>query len=394
MDFQIKQTLQQKLDAINEFLHEEIYPLEKLFLYHKWDELFPSLEQCREKVKTLGLWAPNLPKDTGGSYSGLLDLALIGEVLGQSPLGHYIFGCQAPDAGNAELLHLFGTKKQKEQWLLPLVKGEIRSCFAMTEPHTAGSNPTLLDSTAELKNRQWHINGRKWFTTSAEGSSFAIAMVVTDENAEKHKRASMIIVPTETKGFNIIRNISVMGEEGRGYFSHAEVEFDNCIVPQENLIGQRGSGFALAQERLGPGRIQHCMRWLGIGERCINISKQFMKKRKISSTQVLAQQPLMQAQIAESLAELAAARLMVLQTAWGIEQNGFEQSKNMISLIKFHTANVVQRVIDRSLQSLGALGMTDDTVVSFFYREERAARIYDGADEVHKIVAAREFLKN
>ena len=288
---------------------------------------------------------------------------------------------------------MFGTDSQKEKWLKPLVAGEIRSCFAMTEPHTAGSNPTLLDSTAELQNGKWNINGRKWFTTAADGADFTIAMVVTDASAQKHKRASMVIVPTKTKGFEIIRNISVMGSEGSGYFSHAEVDFKDCKVPEENILGKVGAGFALAQERLGPGRIQHCMRWLGIGERCINISKQFLNQRKISTTQVLAQQPLMQAAIAESLAELAAARLMVLQTAWSIEQNGFQASKNMVSLIKFHTANVVQRVIDRSLQSLGGLGMTDDTVISYFYREERAARIYDGADEVHKIVAAKQFLK-
>lgn len=394
MDFAIQQSTQDKLDTINEFLHEEVYPLEKLFLNHQWDELFPALEKCRKIVKKLGLWAPNMPTDTGGTFTNLMDLALIGEVLGQSPLGHFIFGCQAPDAGNAELLHLFGTDAQKQKWLKPLVAGDIRSCFAMTEPHTAGSNPTLLDSSAELKEGMWHINGRKWFTTAAEGAAFTIAMVVTDADAQKHQRASMVIIPTDTEGFEIIRNISVMGAKGKGYFSHAEIEFCECKVPEENILGRVGTGFSLAQERLGPGRIQHCMRWLGIGERCINISKQFLNKRKISSTQVLAQQPLMQAQIAESLAELAAARLMVLQTAWSIEKNGFQQSKSMVSLIKFHTANVVQRVVDRSLQSLGGLGMTDDTVISFFYREERAARIYDGADEVHKIVAAKQFLKS
>ena len=393
MDFSINQSTQEKLEVINQFLHEEVYPLENLLLMHQWCDLFPALELARQKVKKIGLWAPHMLPSAGGTFSGLIDLALIGEALGQSPLGHFIFGCQAPDAGNSELLHLFGSKQQKEKWLTPLVAGEIRSCFAMTEPHTAGSNPTLLDSTAVLKDGMWHINGRKWFTTAADGSEFTIAMVVTDTEAQKHKRASMIIVPTETEGYDMVRNISVMGSQGKGYFSHAEVTFDDCKVPEENLIGEVGSGFALAQERLGPGRIQHCMRWLGIGQRCINISKQYLNQRKISSTQVLAQQPLMQAQISESLADLAAARLLVLQTAFSIEQNGFEKSKNMVSLIKFHTANVVQRVVDRSLQSLGALGMTDDTVVSFFYREERAARIYDGADEVHKIVAAKQFLK-
>ena len=392
MDFSINQTIHDKTTRINEFLYQHIIPLEPLFLSHQWDELFPKLESLRLKVKNMGLWSANMPAEAGGTFTGLLDLALIGEVLGQSPLGHFIFGCQAPDAGNAELLHMFGTDAQKQQWLTPLVNGDIRSCFAMTEPHTAGSNPTLLDSTAELKNGKWYINGHKWFTTAADGANFTIAMLVTDKNGQKHKRASMIIVPTDTQGFEIVRNISVMGAKGKGYYSHSEVKFNNCVVPEENILGEIGAGFALAQERLGPGRIQHCMRWLGIGKRCIDISKNFLNQRKISTTQVLAQQPLMQAQISESLAELAAARLLVLQTAWSIEQNGFQQSKNMVSLIKFHTANVVQKVVDRSLQSLGGLGMTDDTVISYFYREERAARIYDGADEVHKIVAAKQFL--
>ena len=238
MDFAISQSTQEKLNTINEFLHQEVYPLEKLLLNHQWSELFPALENCRAKVKKLGLWAANMPPDVGGSFTNLMDLALIGEVLGQSPLGHFIFGCQAPDAGNAELLHMFGTDDQKQKWLNPLVAGEIRSCFAMTEPHTAGSNPTLLDSTAELNNGMWHINGRKWFTTAAEGAAFTIAMVVTDSNAQKHQRASMIIVPTDTEGYEIVRNISVMGSEGKGYFSHAEVDFNDCIVPQENLIGE------------------------------------------------------------------------------------------------------------------------------------------------------------
>ncbi len=394
MNFSYPKELQEKLALIQSFLEKEIYPIEPLFLNHQWDELFPALEACRLKVKALKLWAPNMPKSEGGTFENLTELALIGEVLGQSPLGHFVFGCQAPDAGNAELLHLFGTDKQKEKWLKPLVSGKIRSCFAMTEPHTAGSNPTLLDSRAELKDGNWHINGRKWFTTSAEGAAFTIAMVVTNPDAPKHRRASMIIVPLETPGFEIVRNISVMGAEGKGYFSHAEVTFKDCVVPQENIIGTDGDGFALAQERLGPGRIQHCMRWLGIGKRSIEVSKKFLNRRKISSTQVLAQQPLMQAAIAESLAELSAARLLVLQTASHIDNYGFEKAKNEVSLIKFHTANVVQRVVDRSLQSLGGLGVTDDTVISFFYREERAARIYDGADEVHKIVAAKRFLNS
>lgn len=392
MDFNIKKSTQAKISQIQEILQLEIIPLEPLLLKHQWSELFSALENVRTKVKSVGMWAPNLPKDIGGNFENLLELGLIGEVLGQSPLGHYCFGCQAPDAGNAELLHMFGSDQQKSEFLNPLATGQIRSCFAMTEPHTAGSNPTLLDTTAELKDNSWVINGRKWFTTAADDSNFMIAMVVTDVDAVKHKRASMVIVPTDNPGVNFIRNISVMGSQGKGYFSHSEIEFENCKVPQKNILGQQGSGFELAQQRLGPGRIQHCMRWLGIANRVINISKDFMNYRKINSHQVLSQQPLMQAEIAQSLADLESARLLVLKTAWNIDNVGFKESRNLVSLIKFNTAKIVNQIIDRSLQSLGALGMTDDTVISFFYREERAARIYDGADEVHKLVAGRQFL--
>ena len=332
MNFEIDPNTQNKLDKIEDFLQLQLYPLEELFLNHQWDELFLELEKARKQIQKLNLWAPHMPESTGGTFTNLMNLALIGEVLGQSPLGHFVFGCQAPDAGNAELLHLFGSQVQKQKYLMPLVSGDVRSCFAMTEPHTAGSNPTLLDASAELKKGNWHINGRKWFTTAADGADFSIAMVVTDPEAHRHKRASMIIVPTATKGYEMVRNISVMGCEGKGYFSHAEVTFNDCVVPESNLIGKPGSGFALAQERLGPGRIQHCMRWLGIGKRVIAISKDYLNSRKITSTQVLAQQPLMQAAIAESLAELESARLLVLQTAWKIDNIGFEAAKDSISL--------------------------------------------------------------
>ncbi len=393
MDYQISEQMQQKLQRIDDFLKTHIIPLEPLLLTGQWPTLMENLNGLREKVQEMGLWAANLPKDVGGSYTTLVDLALIAEVLGQSPLGHYVFGCQAPDAGNAELLHLHGTEEQVERWLKPLAAGKIRSCFAMTEPHTAGSNPTLLDATAVLDGDEWVINGRKWFTTSAEGASFTVAMVVTDPDAEKHSRASMILVPLDNPGYRLIRNIPVMGHKGYGYFSHGEVEFTDCRVPASNLLGKRGQGFALAQERLGPGRIQHCMRWLGIGKRSLNEMCHYVKSRKISSTQTLADQQLMQAMIADSTAEIAAARALVLETAWTVENLGFKAARENISLIKFYTANILQRVVDRALQSHGALGMTDDTILAHFYREERAARIYDGPDEVHRLSVARKILK-
>ena len=393
MDYSISPALQQRLDQTQKFLETEIIPNEKYLLSGQWDRVDEFLSQARLKVKSLGLWAPHLHKSIGGSFTSLVDLALITEVLGQSPLGHVTFGCQAPDAGNAELLHLHGTKQQVDDWLLPLAAGEIRSCFAMTEPHTAGSNPTLLDSTAELDGDEWVINGRKWFTTSADGADFTVAMVNTDIEADKYSRASMILVPLDNPGYRLVRNIPVMGHTGRGYFSHGEVEFTNCRVPVTNIIGKRGEGFSLAQQRLGPGRIQHCMRWLGIGKRAFSEMCRYVKTRKISATQTLADQQLMQAMIADSAADLASARALVLQTAWTVENQGFKAARENISLIKFYTANVLQRVVDRALQSHGGLGVTDDTILSHFYREERAARIYDGPDEVHKLSVARKILK-
>ncbi len=393
MDYRISDEMQQKLQQIDEFLKERVIPLEPLLLKGEWETLMRNLNQLRSQVKEMGLWAANLPKNIGGSYSSLVDLALIAEILGQSPLGHFVFGCQAPDAGNAELLHLHGSDEQIEKWLKPLAAGDIRSCFAMTEPHTAGSNPTLLDSTAVLDGEEWIINGRKWFTTSAEGAQFTVAMLVTDPSAEKHARASMILVPLDNPGYRLIRNIPVMGHQGYGYFSHGEVEFTNCRVPASNLLGQRGQGFALAQERLGPGRIQHCMRWLGIGKRALYEMCSYVKTRQIRKGETLADQQLMQAMIADSTAEMAAARALVLETAWIVENLGFKAAREKIALIKFYTANILQKVVDRALQSHGALGMTDDTILAHFYREERAARIYDGPDEVHRLSVARKILK-
>ena len=393
MDYSISESLQQRLNKTRKILHDEIIPLERLLLDGEYDQLSTEIKTIPTKVKSLGLWAPNLPESVGGSYTGLVDLALFGEVLGQSPIGHICFGTQAPDAGNAELLHLHGSDEQNEQWLTPLASGSIRSCFAMTEPHTAGSNPTLLDTTAVLDGDEWVINGRKWFTSSADGAQFTIAMVITEPEAAKHARASMIIVPLDNPGFRIVRNIPVMGHAGHGYFSHSEVEFTDCRVPATNLIGQRGQGFLLAQDRLGPGRIQHCMRWLGICQRSLDTMCQYVQTRAINSQQTLADQQIIRQMIAQSSAELAAARALVLETAWRVENESFKAAKENVSLIKFYTADVLQKIVDRAIQAHGALGVTDDTILAFFYREERAARIYDGPDEVHQMSVAKSILK-
>jgi alkylation response protein AidB-like acyl-CoA dehydrogenase len=353
------------------------------------------LLELRQKVKQHGWWAPHLSQAEGGMGLSLSEFGQLSEVLGYSPLGHYLFNCQAPDIGNMELLHKYATPALQERFLAPLMRGDIRSCFSMTEPEFAGSNPVQMASTAILSNGNYIINGHKWFTSSADGAAFAVVMAVTNpEAASPHQRASMIIVPTDTLGFELVRNISIMGEAGSGYNSHAEVRYHNCTVPAENLVGKEGEGFKLAQERLGPGRIHHCMRWIGICERALDMMCSYAVKRSLGEGKTLAQQQVIQHWIAESRASINAARYMVLHTAHAIDSYGTHNARVEISTIKFFVANVLQQVLDRAIQVHGALGITDDTVLSFWYRHERGARIYDGPDEVHKYVVARETLKN
>ncbi len=383
------------LDEITSFMRDEVYPLEQQLLQGSFRSLLPTLTAKRRRAKDMGLWAPHLPPEWGGLGLPLPQFARVSEVLGSSPLGHYLFNCQAPDIGNMELLLGHGSPEQKEQFLLPLTHGDIRSCFAMTEPEHAGSNPVWLSTTAVLDGDEWVINGHKWFTSAADGATFAIVMAVTDPDAERsHQRASQIIVPLRTPGFELVRNIRIMGDEGDDYLSHAEVRFTNCRVPQRNLLGQRGHGFVLAQERLGPGRIHHCMRWIGICERAFDMMCRYAATRQLAPGKPLASRQSVQHNIADSRAEINAARLLVLDAADKIEQHGTREARVDISLIKFYAANVLQRVLDRAIQIHGALGVTDDTLLSFWYRHERGARIYDGADEVHKTVVAREVLKH
>jgi alkylation response protein AidB-like acyl-CoA dehydrogenase len=293
-----------------------------------------------------------------------------------------------------EILMDHGTPEQKEKYFAPLARGEVRSCFSMTEPEHPGSNPTWMSTTAVKDGDDYVINGHKWFTSSAEGASFAIVMAITDaEASNRYKRASQIIVPIPTPGFQIVRNISVMGDEGSDYASHAEVRYENCRVPQSNLLGSEGEGFTIAQQRLGPGRIHHCMRWIGICERAFDLMCNYAAHRELSPGVLLASRQIVQEWIAESRAEICAARLLVLQTAREIDQKGTNAARENISLIKFFVAGILQKVLDRAIQVHGALGLTDATVLSYWYRHERAARIYDGPDEVHKMVVARSVLR-
>jgi len=393
MNFAVSPKMQTILGMIDEFVDKELIPLEPEFLNKPSTSLLPVFEEKRKMVKQMELWAPNHPKEYGGMELNLMEHALVSESLGRSPLGHYIFGCQAPDAGNIEILHQFGSDEQKKKYLGPLVDGKIRSCFSMTEVELPGSNPVMMDTTAVKDGADYVINGQKWYTSSADGAEFAIVMAVTNPEAGPYLQASMIIVPTDTPGFNLVRNISVMGHVGEDYFSHAEILYQNCHVPQKSLLGPEGHGFVIAQERLGPGRIHHCMRWIGICNRAFDLMVARARDRIIAPDRKLATKQIIQSWIAECAADIQAARLMVLHAAWMIENVGKKRARKEISLIKFVVANVMQKVIDRALQVHGGLGMTDDTILAFYYRHERAARIYDGADEVHKISVARRILK-
>jgi len=386
--------LHEMLEQIQVFIDEEVYPLEAQAHGKSWGDVVPLLEEKRQKVKAAGLWTPHLAQAWGGPGLSLAAFGRVSECLGRSPFGHYVFNSQAPDVGNMEILMAHGTPEQQQRFLWPLLRGEIRSCFSMTEPEHAGSNPVIMSTTAVKDGDEYVINGHKWFTTAADGAAFAIVMAVTHPDAESpYGRASQIIVPTDTPGFRLVRNISVMGDVGGGWASHAEIRYEDCRVPQSNLLGAAGSGFTIAQERLGPGRIHHCMRWIGICERAFEMMCARAARREIAPGKPLATRQTIQNWIAESRAEIDAARLLVLDTARKIDEHGAYQARVQVSLIKFYVAGILQNVLDRALQTHGALGMTDDTPLAGWFRHERGARIYDGPDEVHKSRVARQIMK-
>ncbi len=379
--------LEERLSGLRRLIAGEVVPLEPAMFRGGFPSVEPQLLALRVRVRALGLFAPHLPCAWGGAGLSLPELALVGEVLGFSPLGHYLCNCQAPDAGNMD-----GSEDQQRRWLGPLARGELRSCFGMTEPEFPGSNPVWMATTARRDGADYVLDGHKWFTSGADGAAFCIVMAVTDAGAAPHARASMLVVPTDTPGFELVRNLPVMGEAGAGWASHGEVRLRGVRVPASHRIGAEGGGFTLAQERLGPGRIHHCMRWIGICERAFDLMCRRAVERELSPGETLASRQLVQAWVAESRADIDASRLLVLRTAERIEREGAASARDDVSLIKFHVAGVMQRVLDRALQTHGAAGLVDDTPLAFWWRHERGARIYDGPDEVHKTAVARRIL--
>lgn len=383
-----------RLARLRELVDQVLVPLEPLMLTHQQAEFETSLEKARTRMHEEGFWLPQVAKKYGGQGLSLYEHGLVSEQLGRSLAGHVACNCQAPDAGNMEVLIERGSSEQQRDFLAPLLAGETRSAFAMTEPGHAGSNPVIMSTRAHREGDEYVIDGHKWYTTGADGAAFLIVMAVTDPDAPPHQGASQIIVPADSPGYRLVRNIAVMGETGWGHHSHAEVRFENVRVPVTHRIGAEGEGFRIAQERLGPGRIHHCMRWLGICARAYELAGQRAAERELSPGKALAGQQTVQGWLAQSRAEIEAARLLVLDTAARIDRDGQYAARSAVSMIKFHTAGVLQRVLDRALQIHGALGMCDDTPLAYWYRQERAARIYDGPDETHKMALARRLLRD
>ncbi len=385
----ISDLIAERREQVRSFMEEHVYANEAALA--REDAAADALvAELRQEAKSAGLWAPHLPPEAGGTGSGFLEYAYLNEEIGRSMYAQLVFGCQAPDAGNGEILHLFGTEQQKKQFLEPLVSGATRSFFGMTEPEVSGSDPTGLRGRAVRDGDEWVINAHKWFSSGADGAGFGVVMVVTDPDAEPHKRASMILVPTDTPGYELVRKIPVMGHEGRGWGTHCETRFTDVRVPLANVLGEPGDGFRIAQKRLGPGRIHHVMRWLGQMQRAFDLMCSYSLERKTFGEPLAGKQTI-QNWIAESAAEIQACRLLTMQAAQRIDDG--DEARVEVSALKFYAAKVLNDVIDRALQVHGGLGMTEDTPLASMWRQARAGRIYDGPDEVHKMVVARRILR-
>ncbi|MCP2317706.1 acyl-CoA dehydrogenase [Nocardia amikacinitolerans] len=392
-DFSTDPEFQKKLDWIQDFVRSEVLPLETLSL--DWTQLRRAIAPLQEQVKQQELWAAHLDPELGGQGYGQVKLGLMHEIIGSSWLAPLVFGNQAPDSGNSEILAAAGTAEQKKQWLAPLLAGEMYSAFALTEPGHAGSDPTRLSTTAVRDGDEWIINGHKWFVSNASTADFVIVVAVTDPEAEKHRRASQFIVPIDAVGVRILRDLATMEHpitQPNHYPSHAEVRFDNVRVPATALLGGVGDGFKIAQKRLGPGRIHHCMRWIGQAKRAFDMMCERAVSRELHAG-TMADKQTIRNWIADSAAEIQAARLMTLNAAWTIDQLGTAAARKEIAFIKYYGAKVLHDVIDRAIQTCGSLGYSADLPLEGMYRAARAARFYDGPDEVHRDSVAKLILR-
>ncbi|MFN2544878.1 MAG: acyl-CoA dehydrogenase family protein [Actinomycetota bacterium] len=386
IDFETPADLEGIRRRVAEFVAQEVLPAEAGLSEESFDSV---LTELRKKARDAGLWTPHLPPEWGGIGLGALGMALVSQELGASGLASLALNCMAPDEGNMHLLLEAGTEGQKERYLRPLAEAEFRSCFAMTERDVASSDPRQLRTTAVEDADGWVINGEKWFITGANGAAFSIVVALTDPEEENpYLRYSMFVVEADNDGWEVVREIPVMGTHGPG--GHCEVRLRDCRVAHEDMLGERGRGFVLAQQRLGMGRIAHAMRWIGVSQRALDLAAQRALERE-SFGKRLAEHQAIQWMVADTAIELYASRLMVLHAAWKID-HGLDHRQE-ISIIKVFVAEALGRIVDRALQIHGSLGISEDVPLSRFYTDARAARIYDGPSEVHRMVIARNVFK-
>ena len=407
-DFSSDPHFQPQLDWMRDFVDNTLIPLELLLDGLNQAELDALWAPLKQRVKDRGLWAAHLSEEHGGpgldrAGSGQQRLALMHEILGRSELAPEIFGCQGPDSGNAELIAVGATEEQKQRWLYPLLRAEVRSAFCLTEPDTSGSDPTGIATRCERDGEHWVLNGEKWFASNASVADFLVVMCVSDPDAAPHKRASMVIVEKGTPGLELLRDVPTMHKPYAAaddflmdrIGGHTHVRFNNCRVPLDHMIGEPGEGFILAQKRLGGGRVHHAMRMIGQCQRAFEM----MKERAVSrhtKGKPLARQQMVQDMIAESYAEIEMVRLLVMKAAWTMDTQGAfsKESRAEIAAVKFATPRILLGVIDRAIQLHGALGYSCDMPLEGMYRSARALRVADGADEVHKQSLARLILEN
>lgn len=399
MDFAFSDRVEDLRGRLLQFMESDVLPAEEVYaeqMAGSGDPHFhpPVIEELKETARSLGLWNLFLPDEELGAGLSVHEYAPLAEITGWSPsLAPEALNCSAPDTGNMEILHMFGTPEQKENWLMPLLDGEIRSCFSMTEPAVASSDATNIETAMNRHGDSYVISGRKWFSSGAasERCKFSIVMGVTNPEADPHRRQSMIIVPMDTPGVSIVREPTVFGYQDRG--GHPEIDFDGVEVPATNLLGEEGGGFAIAQARLGPGRIHHCMRAIGAAERCLDLMVNRSKERTAFG-KPLADQGVVQEWIANARIRIEQTRLLVLKTAWMIDKMGTKAARTEIAAIKVAAPELLTYVADRGMQLFGAAGFTEDFPLASLYSMGRWLQIADGPDEVHRRSVARAELRD